>query len=280
MSWDTSVPHTPVGNWGRAPHSRRPQYRAGRPQQVTKHDIRWLIATVRSASGVRDMCLQKLWKAVNLDLHPRTILTVLAREGYTRCKACRNHFIGRTIQEKWKSYSEEHLHITMDYWYKYLYSVECSFDTSKRGSSWVTGLSGEWFHDHCLQHSFPNVTGSVIVCGEIMYDWKSPLVFLKSIGRKGVIAKNYMEQVLEPIVAPAFSDLFRFNESSRGLYVENQAPVHGVKLVLVEVKNSLSIPLHPWPPSSPDLNLIENVWRIMKQRIKARDTFPNTIEKI
>lgn len=82
------------------------------------------------------------------------------------------------------------------------------------------------------------------------------------------------------VVVAAFSGLLGFNECSGGLYVEDQAPVHGVKLTLVEVKKSLGIPLHPRPPSSPDLNPIGNVWKIMKQRIKARDTFHNTVEKM
>jgi transposase len=42
----------------------------------------------------------------------------------------------------------------------------------------------------------------------------------------------------------------------------------------------LGIPLHHRPASSPDLNPIENVWRIMKQRIKARPKFPDTVEKM
>ncbi|TGZ80744.1 hypothetical protein EX30DRAFT_50137 [Ascodesmis nigricans] len=32
--------------------------------------------------------------------------------------------------------------------------------------------------------------------------------------------------------------------------------------------------------SSPDLNPIENLWRIIKQRIKARKEFPNTVPKM
>lgn len=42
----------------------------------------------------------------------------------------------------------------------------------------------------------------------------------------------------------------------------------------------LGIPLHARPTSLPDLNPIENVWRILKSHIKARVVFPGTVEKM
>jgi transposase len=47
----------------------------------------------------------------------------------------------------------------------------------------------------------------------------------------------------------------------------------------VEAKKALEIPLHE-RPSSPDLNPIENVWRISKQLIKQRSRFPSILSKM
>jgi hypothetical protein len=43
-----------------------------------------------------------------------------------------------------------------------------------------------------------------MVWGGISYSWKSPLIFSDGTGKRGVRASDYLEQVLEPVVAPAF----------------------------------------------------------------------------
>jgi hypothetical protein len=103
--------------------------------------------------------------------------------------------------------------------------------------------------------------------------------------KRGVQTSDYLEQVLEPVVAPLFS-VFSGHEGYRakqeedeewGLYFEDHAPVHGTKKVLVEAKRVLEIPLRGRPSSSPDLDPIKNAWRILKQCIKKRSRFPSTL---
>jgi capsular polysaccharide biosynthesis protein len=108
----------------------------------------------------------------------------------------------------------------------------------------------------------------------------SPLVFLECSSRKGVVGKYYLEQVLEPIVTPTFLNMLDYKASSGSEYVEDGALIHGQKGLLVETKVQLGIPVHKRPASSPDLNPIQNVWRTMKRRIKAREDFPETMAKM
>ena len=38
----------------------------------------------------------------------------------------------------------------------------------------------------------------------------------------------------------------------------------------IEVEERLSIPARQWPPQSPDLNIIENLWRDLKYAVQSR----------
>jgi hypothetical protein len=87
---------------------------------------------------------------------------------------------------------------------------ECSFDTSARGTTWVARFRHERYYDHCIDHDFQGGWALVMVWGAISYNWKSPLIFLDGTGKRGVQAPDYLEQVLRPVVAPAFQGLLGY----------------------------------------------------------------------
>jgi len=88
-----------------------------------------------------------------------------------------------------------------------------------------------------------------------------------------VTTKNYKKQVLEAVVGPVFNDQLGWEHwDSDGLFQENNAPVHGAGRArsLQKWKKELGLRLFDWPPSSPDLSPIENIWRLLKQRIHSQ----------
>jgi transposase len=108
--------------------------------------------------------------------------------------------------------------------------------------------------------------------GAIGWDFKSPLVILeKENGQRGIGMRAYANQVLERHLGPLF---LRAQEDDPCVFIiEDNAPIHG-KRGAGSLCNRIWIEmdLHSidWPPSSPDMNIIENVWRLIKQRLRNR----------
>jgi transposase len=98
-----------------------------------------------------------------------------------------------------------------------------------------------------------------MVWGAIGWDWKSPLIFLvKEPKKKGIYSIAYLNQVLNPIVFPWFDSLTA-EQKEEFLFMEDRAKIH--KGIAKLPRKLHGLRGFDWPPSSPDLNLIEKVWR-------------------
>lgn len=117
-----------------------------------------------------------------------------------------------------------------------------------------------------------------MVWGAIGWDWKSPLVFLvKEEGKKGICSTAYLNQVLEAVDFP-FYDSLTSMQKEEFIFMEDGAKVHKGKAGLPSLNRGIRS--FDWPPSSPDLNPIEKIWRWMKQEITKPETVPTTIEDL
>ena len=121
---------------------------------------------------------------------------------------------------------------------------------------------------------------SVMVWGAISGDWTSALVrvrpTLKQIARKkgySIATVDYINQVLAPVFEPGYRVLKEQGKKPIGM--EDNAAIH----TSTEAKlwhRTYQMEMMVWPPSSPDLNPDENMWRAMKQKIKR---YPQVITK-
>jgi transposase len=159
-----------------------------------------------------------------------------------------------------------------------IWSDEASFETGKRGRIWVTRRPEEKNCQDCIQSVYRSGRVTVMIWGAISWDWKSPLVFLeKKEGKKGICSQAYLEQVLEGVMFPLY-DSVKDNKRESMIFMEDGAKVHQGKARLPRLEKGIRG--FDWPPSSPDLNLIEKIWRWMKNEITKMVNLPTTKEDL
>jgi hypothetical protein len=75
---------------------------------------------------------------------------------------------------------------------------------------------------------------------------------------------NILDDNLWPVIAQHFP-------TSPYIFQEDNAPCH-VSRRTNQWKTENDIPTLEWPPQSPDLNIIENVWKVIKTKIQLPQT--------
>jgi transposase len=102
-------------------------------------------------------------------------------------------------------------------------------------------------------------------------DFKSKLHFYTGSGVEGRLTQADYIVILEEVIAPKWDSewvLLEDNDQAHGTRGEADNKVKRAKL-------RLGIKWEANPPESPDLNPIETIWRIIKQRLKSRGLFLN-----
>lgn len=120
----------------------------------------------------------------------------------------------------------------------------------------------EEFHPDCVISTVKHPT-SVMVWSVISHKGPGRLYIVK-----GTMRQDQYKTVLETRLIPQIRDWFADGESFH--FMQDGAPCHTAKSVkaFLQTKN---IPLLDWPGNSPDMNPIENVWEILKRKMKGEN---------
>ena len=122
--------------------------------------------------------------------------------------------------------------------------------------------------------TFKSGRSRVMIWGCIAHGIKGPLVFIPPDRR---LAVDYVDLVLNGPLWDFYTKLYE----ERGVVkvMEDGAPTHTSK-VAQNFRNTNSMEPLPHPAQSPDMNLIEHVWYLIKTRINKRRNRPKTVEEM
>ena len=102
---------------------------------------------------------------------------------------------------------------------------------------------------------------------------KGPLIIFP----KGRINGSHYRELVTPYIHRFLREIEEDVGWIRAILIEDNAPIHTARATqqayLDQWVNYIS-----WPANSPDLNPIENVWKLLKHRVSRR--FPRTNDKV
>ncbi len=110
---------------------------------------------------------------------------------------------------------------------------------------------------------------SVMIWAAMSSAGVGPLCFLKS-----TVNADIYQEILEHFMLPSADKLYG---DADFIFQQDLAPAHTAKGTK-RWFNDHGVTVLDWPANSPDLNLIENLWGIVKR--KMRDTRPNNADEL
>lgn len=235
--------------------------RKGRPKKVDKRTGRRIIRTLEQN---RRKTARELRDELNLSISVSTIKLFLKNAGFIGRVAVRKPFISEINREKRRKFAETYLCWSDADWAKVLFTDESKFVYCHRKTRVIVRRRpGEKYKLKCMAGTVKHGGGgSILVWGAFGASGVGRLVIIPSMPKFN--AEAYISLLNENLLPSLITSLSHPSED--WFLLQDNDPKHKAKSTMdYFVENG--VPILDWPPQSPDLNPIENLWRVMKEQL-------------
>ncbi len=235
--------------------------KCGRKRCTTNRENRSLMRIVKQNRFKNLGELHKEWTEAGVKASRATTHRRVKEFGYSCRIPLVKPLLNHRQRQRRLTWAKEKKNWTVAQWSKVLFSDESKFCISFGNQGprvWRKG--GEAHSPSCMKSSvkFPQ---SVMIWGAMSSAGVGPLCFLKT----NVTAPVYQE-ILEHFMLPSADQLFK---DADFIFQQDLAPAHTAKSTKSWL-NDHGVGVLDWPANSPDLNPIENLWGIVKRKMRNK----------
>ena len=251
--------------------------RSGRPPALNNDEKE---ALVNEATKKCRVPLHEIINKLNLNCSLTTAKKTLYNVGIHSHIAAKKPFVSENNANKRISWCEENKNKSVYDWSHIIFSDEMCMEIGKQSRQIkVWRHTGERYDAECLTPTFKSGRCSVMVWGCFVGEIKGPLVFCDEYKeKKEKINANTYIRILDTHLLP-FHKAAHELIGRKLVFQHDNSPIHTAKKT-VKWFETKKIDKMNWPANSPDLNPIENIWKLLKDNIQKQKNFPKTVDEL
>ena len=238
--------------------------RCGRHPLLTTPQRKCLIGWATFDSHSRDIPMRELPRWLGWSCGEKAVRTAFKKEGYCRGVRKRKPPISEANQILRLAWAEEHKNWTDEQWDEICWSDESWVQPGYHRRQWCTRKIGaeELFHPDCVQHTWQRKIGWMFWgCISGKYGKGMGLFWEKEW--KTITTKTYCEHTVPVILN------YLFNHP--GLSFQQDGGAGHNTVATLALMASWGLKPISWPPFSPDLSPIEDIWDRLKDILQEID---------